>query len=96
MYAVIRLQEHPDGPLRGLDEAGARVVVGEDLAVARALMRVAVGAVLAHSDAVTPAGATDHVADGGIGGRGHGEDRDDGCGEEDSAHWGCNPYIGGR
>ena len=61
--AAAGLQQHADGLRPGrCAQRGARVVVGEDVAVARAVQRVAVGAVLAHPDAVPEAGAADREA----------------------------------
>ena len=75
VLALPALQQDADlGVVRELRELRARVVAREDRLVADALQREAVGAVLAHADAVPEAGAADHEPRGGMGRRGAGED----------------------
>src|SRR5215211_5047951 len=71
------LQQHPYGAGR-LDgpEAGARVVVGQDVAVAGALLGVAHRAVLAHAHAVAEAGPADREPRGALGARGGEQEAD--------------------
>jgi hypothetical protein len=72
---VPALQQDPHLRLgRDLRELRARVVAREDRLVADALQREAVGAVLAHADAVPEAGAADDEARGGMGRRSAGKD----------------------
>src|SRR6187549_339502 len=63
------VDQHPDDPRGGeRAEAGAPVVVAQDEAVALAVQGEAVGAVLAHADAVPEAAPVDDPGDAGLGG----------------------------
>ena len=54
-------EQHPHRRRARLDELRPRVVVGEDLLVRHAALRLAVRAPLPHADAVAPAASADHV-----------------------------------
>ena len=76
----VAVEQHPHGAAGSRAELRALVVVGQDVGVLRALEGEAVRPVLAHPDAVPEAGAADHVAYLGVGGRhGRGHADEGGC-----------------
>ena len=93
---IDRLEEHAHRLVGSRREAGALVVVGEDARILGVLERIAVGAVLAHPDAVAESGAADHVANGGVGRGWHGEQHSEGCQKGGTAHGSQNSRRSSR